>query len=74
MSKIDKRLEGFSKQDICALRLRCVEPYISFASKNAVDKNEIFVCAEKSWEFMLKALGENGHEDTPAVGGSKGHK
>lgn len=71
---IDKRLEGFSKQDICALRLRCVEPYISFASKNAIDKNEVFVLAEKSWEYMLKALGEKEVEGTPAAVGSESAK
>jgi len=61
---VDKKLEGFSKADICALRLRCVEPYIAWASKNGVLKDEIFVCAEKSWEFMLKGLDEKNKEVT----------
>lgn len=61
---MDSRLEGFSKQDICALRLRCVEPYISFASKNDVMKDVIFEKAEASWEFMLKGLGEKQTADT----------
>lgn len=71
---IDKRLQGLSKQDVCALRLRCIEPYISFASKNDVVKDVVFEKAEKSWEYMLKALGEKEVEDTPASVGSEAAK
>ena len=63
---VDKRLEGLSKAEICALRLRCVEPYISFASKNDVTKEIIFEKAEQSWDFMLKGLGEKEASDTQA--------
>lgn len=60
----DPRLEGLSKDQICALRLRCIEPYIAFAAKYGVEKEEVFKHAEKSWEFMLKALGEDKQEVT----------
>lgn len=69
----DHRLKSFSDQDIAAMRLRCVEPYIAHASKQGVSKEEIFIHAEKSWEFMLKALDENEKVVTPE-NGSTDHK
>lgn len=53
-----------SEKETVQLRLKCLEPFIVFASKNGVMKDEIFPHAEKAWEFATRGITRNQKKTT----------
>lgn len=38
--------------EIAQLRLKCAEPFVTTASKSGIEKSDIFVYAERMYEFV----------------------
>ena len=49
-------MQGLTPYQILELRLRCLDSVMQTASRAGLEKGDVFGIAEKSWEFMLKAL------------------
>jgi hypothetical protein len=61
---VDQRLKGLTPLEIAELRIKCCEILIPWASRNAVDRGEVFQHAEKVWQFMLQGLGHDTEAET----------
>lgn len=61
----DPRLKDFTPQEIADRRIKCCEILIPWASRNAVEREEVFKQADKVWQFMLKGLGPDPVKETP---------
>ena len=43
-------------KEIIQLRLKCLEPYVTVASKAGIEQDTVLRKAEKAWEFAIKPL------------------
>lgn len=50
-------MNNLTQKEICELRIKCLEPFVSVASKHGIEQDIIFSKAEKAWEFAIKPLG-----------------
>lgn len=57
---------NLKEKEIFELRLKCLEIFVTVASKHSIEKKEVFDLAEEAWKFANKPLQEN-PKGTPAV-------
>ncbi len=53
---------GLSPKEIIELRLKCLEPYVTVASKVNIEQDVIIKKAEIAWEYCIKPLISGAHE------------
>lgn len=64
---------GIPNEKIIELRLRCLEPFVTVASKHGIEQDVVLKKAELAWEYAIKPLIESVQE-TPVKTTSKPNK
>ena len=56
---------GLTNIQIIELRLKCIAPYITIASKANIEDQVVFKKAEEAWNYAVKPLLEKSNTKTP---------
>lgn len=47
---------GLTPKETIELRLKCLEPFVTIASKHNIEQDTILLKAEKAWEYATQPL------------------
>lgn len=64
---------NLTNKEIIELRLQCLVPYVTVASKVNIEQDIVIKKAELAWEYCIKPL-ISGTQETPAKAISKSTK
>ena len=64
-------LPNLKDKEILELRLKCLEIFVTVSSKHGIEKEEVFLLAEKAWQFISKPIRENQGENVSTYDPSK---
>jgi hypothetical protein len=64
-------IKDLTTLQICELRLKCVEVFVSTASRAGLEKETVFTLGEKLFEFITKPLTDSQKKDPAKASSGK---
>ena len=49
-------MDGLTPKEIIQLRLKCLEPFVTVASKAGIEQSVVIKKAEEAWEFAIRPI------------------